>query len=151
MSPTVSTKTVKNQKGAKEFIKSEVELVDVCHRHIPVRDFNHREGDSQEPCIVAEGNRHREHEQHQDSSHQKEDLEVNCFQRKDLMMMKRTSEQITDLSRGNTAVIVGIEQFLSQLGPLKTVTDVHNSTEDVRHVVAKITVKSKDRRDSIQN
>ena len=29
MSPTVSTKTVKNKKGAKEFSKSEAELVDV--------------------------------------------------------------------------------------------------------------------------
>ena len=67
------------------------------------------------------------------------------------MMMKRTSEQITDLSRGNTAAFVGIEQFFLKIGPLKTVTDAHNSTEDVRHVVAKITVKSKDRRDSIQN
>ena len=67
------------------------------------------------------------------------------------MMTKRTTEQITDVSRGNTAALVGIEQFFSKMGTLKTVENAHNITEDVRHVVAKITVTSKDRRDSIQN
>ena len=31
------------------------------------------------------------------------------------MMMKRTTEQITDVSSGNTAVLVGIEQFLQRV------------------------------------
>ena len=40
----------------------------------------------------------------------KEDLNVNGFQR--TMMMKRITEQITDISRGNTAALVVIEQFV---------------------------------------
>ena len=31
------------------------------------------------------------------------------------MMMMRTIEHITDVSRGNTAALVGIDQFLSDL------------------------------------
>ena len=42
------------------------------------------------------------------------------------MMMKRTTEQITDVSRGNTAALVGIEQFFSKLGTLTTVENAHN-------------------------
>ena len=90
MSPTVSAKTVRSWVGR-------------CHGHIPARDFDHWEEDSQEPCILAEGNRHKEPEQHQDSSHQKEDLKVKSLQRTVFMMMKRTNEQITDVTRGNTA------------------------------------------------
>ena len=41
----------------------------------------------------------------------KEDLNVNSFQQT-VSMMRRTTEQITDVSRGNTAALVGIEQFL---------------------------------------
>ena len=39
-------------------------------------------------------------------------LKVKSFQRTVLMMMKRTTEQITDVTRGNTAALVGIDQFL---------------------------------------
>ena len=60
-------------------------------------------------------NRHREHEQHQDSSHQKEDFNVKSLQRTVFMLMKRTTEQITDVTRGNTAAFVGIDQFFSRL------------------------------------
>ena len=67
------------------------------------------------------------------------------------MMMKRTTEQITDVTRGNTAALVGIDQFFSKIGTLKTVDNAHNTANDVRHVVVKITVMSKDRRDSIQS
>ena len=97
----------------------------------------HWEGDSQEPRILAKGNQHREHKQHQDSSHQ-EDLKVHSFQQTMFMMTKRTPEQITDVSRGNTAAFVGIGQFLlKKIGTLKTVEDAAN---DVRNVVGKITV-----------
>ena len=41
----------------------------------------------------------------------KEDLKVNGFQQI-VSMMRRTSEQITDVSRGNTAALVVIKQFL---------------------------------------
>ena len=67
------------------------------------------------------------------------------------MMMNRTTEQITDVTRGNTAALVGIDQFLQNIGTLNTVDNAHNAANDVRHVVAKITVMSKDRRDSIQS
>ena len=53
-------------------------------------------------------------------------------------MMKSTTEQI-------------IDQFLFKLGTLTTVEDAHNNAHDGRHVVAKITVMSKDRRDSTRN
>ena len=68
------------------------------------------------------------------------------------MMMKRTTEQITDVTRGNTAALVGIDQFFFfKIGTLETVDNAHNTANDVSDVVAKITVMSKDRRDSIQS
>ena len=75
---------------------------------------------------------------------------INSLQQTVLMMMKRTTEQITDVSRGNTAALVGIEQFLSKLGTLTTAERAHNTADDGKHPFAKITVKSKDRRDSIR-
>ena len=94
-------------KEAKNFSKSEAEMVDA-----PAHDFNHREGDSQEPYILAERDRYTEHEQSHGTAHHKEHLNVNSLQQTLLMMMRRTIEQITDVSRGNTAAVVGIEQFL---------------------------------------
>ena len=44
----------------------------------------------------------------------KEDLNVNSFQQT-VSLMRRTTEQITDVSRRNTAALVGIEQFLENL------------------------------------
>ena len=69
------------------------------------------------------------------------------------MLMKRTTEQITDVSCGNTAAPVGIDQFLVKFGALTTVENPHNTADTKYSVypVAKITVKSKDRRDSIRN
>ena len=67
------------------------------------------------------------------------------------MMMKRTTEQITDVTRGNTAALVGIDQFFSKIGTLKTIDNAHNTANDVRHVVAKIRVLPKGRRDSIRS
>ena len=65
--------------------------------------------------------------------------------------MRRTTEQITDVSRGNTTALVGIEEFLYKFGTLTTNEDAHNTADtkySVSHV-AKITMISKDRRDSI--
>ena len=52
-------------------------------------------GDSQEPYILAEGNRHTEHEQRNDSSHHNEDLNVKGFQQT-VSMTRRTTEEIKD-------------------------------------------------------
>ena len=60
--------------------------------------------------------------------------------RKTVSMIRRTTEQI-------------IDQFLLSLGTLIAVEDDHNTADTKYSVypVAKITVKSKDRRDSIRN
>ena len=55
-----------------------------------------------------------EHEQHHGSSHHKEDFKVKSFQRT-VLMMRRVTEQITDVSCGNTAALVGIDQFFLKL------------------------------------
>ena len=44
-------------------------------------------------------------------------------------MMRRTTEQITDVSCGNTAALVRIDQFLIKLGTLKTIEDAHNTAD----------------------
>ena len=41
----------------------------------------------------------------------KEDLNVNSLQQT-VSVMRRTTEQIADVSHGNTAALVGIEQFV---------------------------------------
>ena len=68
-------------------------------------------------------------------------------------MTRRTTEQITDVSCGNTAALVGIDQFLLKLGTLTKVENAHNTADTKYSVypVAKIAVMSKDRRDSIRN
>ena len=66
---------------------------------------------AENPTFLQKGiDRHTEHEQRHGSAHHDEDLNVKRFQR--TMMMKRITEQITDVSRGNTAALVVIEQFL---------------------------------------
>ena len=82
-----------------------------CHGHTSARDFNHREGDKQELYLLAEGIRYTEHELRNGSSHHDVDLNVNSLKQTVSMMMKRFTEQITDVSCGNTAALVGIEQF----------------------------------------
>ena len=62
-------------------------------------------------------------------------------------MLKRTTEQITDVSHGNTAALVVIDKFFLKLGTLTTSEDAHNNTDDGKHTVAKIAV-NKDRRDA---
>ena len=46
---------------------------------------------------------------HHGSSHRDEDLMVKSLQRT-MLMRRRTTEQITDVSCGNTAALVGIDQ-----------------------------------------
>ena len=90
----------------KEFSKSDVvDVMDTFQHAISII-----EKESQEPYILAEGNGHRKHEQHHGSSHQKQDLKVKSLQRT-VLMMRRSTEQITDVSCGNTAALVGIDQF----------------------------------------
>ena len=48
----------------------------------------------------------------------KEKLSVNSFQQT-VSMMRRTTEQINDVSRGNTAALVGIEQFTRNVALLR--------------------------------
>ena len=58
-------------------------------------------------------------------------------------MMRRTTEQITDFSCGNTAALVGIDEFLLKLGTLTTVEEAHNTADTKYSVspVAKIAVR----------
>ena len=80
-------------------------------------------------------------------SHQKEDANVKNFQRT-VLMMRRTTEQITDVSCGITAALVGIDQFLLELGTLTTVEDDHNTADRTAwSLVAKIAVRPKDGKD----
>ena len=66
-------------------------------------------------------------------------------------MMRRTTEQITDVSCGNAAALVGIDQFFLKLGTLTTVENVHNTADKYSvSPVVKIAVIPKDRRGSIQ-
>ena len=67
--------------------------------------------------------------------------------------MRRTTEQITDVLCGNTAVLVGIKTVPFKLGTLKTVENAQNTADTKCSVchVAKIAVISKGSRDSIRN
>ena len=109
ISPTVPTKTERT-KEAKDFSKSEAELVDVMDTLQRTISIIKKEI-AKNPYILAEGSRHTEHEQSNGSSHHEEDLKVKSLQRT-VLMMRRTTEQITDVSCGNTAAVVGINQFL---------------------------------------
>ena len=51
-----------------------------------------------------------EHELRNGSAHHKRDFNVSSFQQT-VSMMRRATEQITDVSCGNTAAFVGIDQF----------------------------------------
>ena len=69
---------------------------------------------------------------------------INSFQRTVLNM------QINDVSRGNTAALVVIDQFLLKLGTLTIIENAH-STADMKHSVCPVAVKSNDRRDNIRS
>ena len=72
---------------------------------------------------------------------------INSFHR---TVLKSFSEQITDVSRGNTSALVVIDQFLSKLGTLTIIENAHN-TADMKYSVDPVAAKSKDRRDSIRS
>ena len=94
---------------AKDFSKSEAELVDVTDtlQHV----ISIIEKKMAKNGILAERNRFTEHEQSHGSAHHDKNLNANSFQQT-VSMMKRITEQITDVSRGNTAALIVIEQFL---------------------------------------
>ena len=95
-------KTVKSQE-AKNFSKSEAKMVDVMDT--PARDFNHREGDSQDPYILQKGI----------DARNTNNAMVALITRKtslSIAFIKQCpTEQITDVSCGNTAALVGLDQF----------------------------------------
>merc|ERR1712209_74879 len=78
----------------------------------------------------------------------KEDLNVKNIQRT-VLMMGRTTEQITDVPCGNTVALVGIDQFLLKSGTLTTVEDAHNIADMKYSVspVVEIAVRPKDGKD----
>ena len=59
------------------------------------------------PAFLQKENGRTEHNQHHGSSHHEEDLKVKSLQRT-VLMRRRTTEQITDVSCG-TAALVGID------------------------------------------
>ena len=72
---------------------------------------------------------------------------INSFQR---TVLKRTTEQITNVSRRNTAALVVIDQFLLKLGTLTIIENAHN-TADMKYSVYPVAMKSKDRRAGIRS
>ena len=88
-------------KEAKNFSKSEAEMVDVMDTFQHAISIIEKEI-AKNLCIFAEGNRHTEHEQRHGGAHHEEDLNVNCLQQT-VSLMRHTTEQITDVSCGNTA------------------------------------------------
>ena len=82
-----------------------VDVIDLSPAH-----FNHREGDSQEPYILTNGNRHTEHEQRHGSVHQGEP-QCQKFPANSVDDDETYHRAVTDVSRGNTA-LVKIDQFL---------------------------------------
>ena len=63
--------------------------------------------------------------------------------------MRRTTEQITDVSCGNAAALVGIYQSFFSFGTLKTIEDAHNAGDTKYSVspVEKIAERPKDGKD----
>ena len=78
----------------------------------------------------------------------KEDLNAKNIQRT-VLMMGRTTEQITDVPCRNTVALVGMDQFPLKSGTPTTVEDAHNNAVMKHSVspVVKITVRPKDGKD----
>ena len=138
MSPTVSTKTVKI-KEAKDFSKSEAEMVDVM-------DTLKRATSNVEKEMAKNLTSVQKEIDTRNTNNATVAL-INTFQR---TVLKSTTEQITDVSRGNTTALVVIDQFLLKLGTLTIIENAHN-TADMKYSVYPVEVKSKDRRDSIRS
>ena len=132
MSPTVS-------KEAKDFSKSEAEMVDVM-------DTLQRSISNVEK-VLAKNLTFLQKEIDTRNTNNATVAFISSFQR---TVLKRTTEQITDVSRGNTAALVVIDQFLLKLGTLTIIENAHNTT-DMKYSVYPVAVKSKDRRDSIRS
>ena len=98
MSPTVSTKTVKI-KEAKDFSKSEAEMVDV----MDTRAISNVEKEMAKNLTFLQKKIDTR------NTNNATVALINSFQR---TVLKRTTEQITDVSRGITAAFVVIDQFL---------------------------------------
>merc|ERR1712127_960133 len=75
----------------------------------------------------------------------KEDLNIKNIQRT-VLMMGRTTEQISDVPCGNTVALVGIDQYLLKSGTLTTLETAHNIADMKYSVspVVKVAVKVKD-------
>ena len=98
-------------KEAKDCNKSEAELVDVMDTFQHGISIIEKEM-AKKPKFMQKGIDTRNTNNATVAPITKEDLNVNGFQQT-VSMMRRTTEQITDVSRGNTAaLLVGIEQFL---------------------------------------
>ena len=97
---------------AKDFSESETGMVDVMDT-LQNANSNIQMEIAKNFTILADGNRYTEHELRNGSSHHDADLNVNGLQQTvSMMMMKRTTEQITDVSCGNTAALARINHFL---------------------------------------
>ena len=102
-------KTVET-KEAKDFSKSEAALVDVMDTFLNGILIIERKK-AKKPIFMQKVIDTRNTKNATVALITKEDLNVNGFQQT-VSMMKRITEQITDVSRGNTAALVVIEQFL---------------------------------------
>ena len=96
-------------KEAKDFNKSEAELVDVMDKFEHGISIIEKEM-AKNPIFMQKGIDTRNTNNATVALITKEDLNVNGFQQT-VSMMRRTTEQITDVSRGNTAALVVIKQF----------------------------------------
>ena len=93
-------------KEAKDFSKSEAEPVDVMDAL--QRTISRIKKEMAKNPTFLHKEIDTEHEHRNGSSHHREDFNVKSFQRT-VLMMRRTTEQITDVSCGNTAALVGID------------------------------------------
>merc|ERR1719375_2029049 len=78
----------------------------------------------------------------------KEDLNIKNIQRT-VLMMGRTTEQVSDVPCGNTVALVGIDQYILKSGTITTIDDAHNIAQMKYSVspVVKVAVKPKDGKD----
>ena len=97
-------------KEAKDFNKSEVELVDVMDTFQHGISIIEKEM-AKNPIFMQKGIDTRNTNNATVALITKVDLNVNGFQQT-VSMMRCTTEQITDVSRRNTAALVVIKQFL---------------------------------------
>jgi len=76
------------------------------------------------------------------------DLNIKNIQRT-VLMMGRTTEQISDVPCGNTVALVGVDQYLLKSGTITTIETAHNIADMKYSVspVVKVAVKVKDGKD----